>query len=468
MGKTTNHCSFEQNDDSIDTMRHSDDNDSLICAAHHDEVSLEQSIDSDDSDSMIRVTHHDVSLEQFTGSDESDLLSNVIHHDDVSLRQSIDPDDDNSSAQCDMDFFEWSIGDHQDDDNPDYGNNLLTWAFHQEDDEPLYDMSVYDSSTAHQPLYKGSETSLLDALVQHFLWFSSHPAVSKQALSDILYMQHHSMLPKPNCLPDNYDDALKFIEPFLVKPIIFHACPNDCILYRGEHKDLSCCPICQEKRYTTGGIPRKRFTYLPIGPRLERLFGTSRLSELIQCHSHVRRFDNDYMFDIHDSPMWKKAYSSSGQFKHDSRGIALGFCTDGVNPYQHNRVQYSMWPIVLALLNLPRHLRYLFNNLMLVGIIPGNGSKEPTIDAYLDVVVDEILALNNRKMYDAYKQAPFQLKLNILLYTLDYPGIVKTFHIMGAGAYSGCAWCEIKGTPNAKIFVSMTCDTCICNCFEVC
>lgn len=32
-------------------------------------------------------------------------------------------------------------------------------------------------------------------------------------------------------------------------------------------------------------------------------------------------------------------------------------CTDGVNPFAHNKVTYSMWPIMLTLLNLLPHYR---------------------------------------------------------------------------------------------------------------
>ena len=51
-----------------------------------------------------------------------------------------------------------------------------------------------------------------------------------------------------------------------------------------------------------------------------------------------------------------------------------------------------MWPIVLSLLNLPRKIRHNFENMMLVGIIPGNGRKEAqNIHPYLEVLVDEMI-----------------------------------------------------------------------------
>ena len=80
---------------------------------------------------------------------------------------------------------------------------------------------------------------------------------------------------------------------------------------------------------------------------------------------------------------------------------------------------------------------------VLVGIAPGNGSKElKSLDPYLDILVDELL---NKKLYDPYQNAPFILKLQVFMFVLDYPGIGNVFNVMGSGAHQGCLWCEEKG-----------------------
>ena len=135
------------------------------------------------------------------------------------------------------------------------------------------------------------------------------------------------------------------------------------------------------------------------------------------------------MFDIHNSPVWAAAYSADGIFQGDCQGISLGFCTDGVNPFNHTKVVYSMWPIMMTLLNLPREKRNLFENILLLGIIPGYGTKEP----------------KDLNPYDAYQDSTFTLKVEILIHTLDYPGIGKVLKLSGSGAYNGCVWCDIKG-----------------------
>lgn len=146
----------------------------------------------------------------------------------------------------------------------------------------------------------------------------------------------------------------------------------------------------------------------------------------MQAHGHSSGTSDEVLSDIHLSLTWKRAYSEEGVFGGDYRGIAFGICADGVNPFSHLHITYSMCPIVLLLLNLPRNTRYNFGNLFVVGIIPGNGRQEAkTIQPYLEVLVDKLISLSNAKLYDAYQQSIFQLKVEILIHILDYPGIAK-------------------------------------------
>ena len=44
-----------------------------------------------------------------------------------------------------------------------------------------------------------------------------------------------SMLPPGNSLPASYEAALSAIEPYLVQPVVYDVCKNDCIIYRNKH-----------------------------------------------------------------------------------------------------------------------------------------------------------------------------------------------------------------------------------------
>ena len=312
---------------------------------------------------------------------------------------------------------------------------------------------LYTSGAATIPLFEGSPHSVLQSLVKYFTWFCEHPGISKEALSSVLAMQHN-LLPSDNNMPNSYEAALRIIQPYLVKPLVYDVCPNDCIVFRGEYKSHSTCPECGCNRYIAKDscIPVRHFTYLPIKPRLQRMFGNSNIAQILQSHATLRHSELDSVYDIQQSLAWRRFYSGNGIFKGDPRGLSLSLCTDGVNPFSHNKVSYSMWPIMLSLLNLPRNIRYHFGSIMLVGIIPSNGMQEPrSLNPYLEILVDELLELSNSTMYDAYQKAPFTCKIAILLYIMDYPGISKVLSVVGSGGIQGCMFCDIQGTRNEDL-----------------
>jgi len=155
-------------------------------------------------------------------------------------------------------------------------------------------------------------------------------------------------------------------------------------------------------------------------------------------------------------------------FQGDPPGVALSLClpVDGLNPWSKNKTNYSTWPIVLGQLNLPRRIRYHFANLILVGIIPSQVQGAEPKDLYLEVLVDEIIYLSGCKPYDAYRRAPFNMKVEVLIYILDYQGLGKVFSLTRTGSKRGCAWCLFieeyckhlnkvvyrYGKPNVAIF----------------
>ena len=317
----------------------------------------------------------------------------------------------------------------------------------------LEDQGDIFSSAGVLPLYEGSPNSVLHTLVKYFHWFSEYPGISKESFSSMLALQS-TLLPDGNNLPTSYEAAHRIIEPHLVQPIIYDVCKNDCIVFRGLNASLAACPKCGCDRYISeqSCVAVRRYTYLPLKPRLVRMFGNANMAQVLQSHAVVHDPKDNHVVDIHQSLAWKKAYDKDGLFEGDPRGIALALCTDGVNPFAHNRVSYSMWPIMLTLLNLPRNLRNRFASIMLVGIVPSNGSQEPkSLNPYLEILVDELLELSNFKLYDAYQKAPFNCKVALLLHVLDYPGMCKVMSVVGSGGLNGCMFCSIKGVRDKNL-----------------
>ena len=57
------------------------------------------------------------------------------------------------------------------------------------------------------------------------------------------------VLPSDNVFPDSFEEAKKLLKILGVEYISYHACPNDCILYRGEYEDKEIFPKCGHVRY---------------------------------------------------------------------------------------------------------------------------------------------------------------------------------------------------------------------------
>ena len=48
---------------------------------------------------------------------------------------------------------------------------------------------------------------------------------------------------------DTCEEANKLLKMLGVEYISYHACPNDCIRYRGEYADKGICPKCGHDSY---------------------------------------------------------------------------------------------------------------------------------------------------------------------------------------------------------------------------
>ena len=170
------------------------------------------------------------------------------------------------------------------------------------------------------------------------------------------------------------------------------------------------------------------------------MFKNKEMSELLQRHCSFS--ESCLMYDVHNSPAWKHVFAKDGVFGGDCRGLLIQLSTDGVNPFSSNKVCYSMWPVMVTILNLPEILRNKHKCVMLAGILPTNAKS---IDPYLDVLVDELIELDCRLFFDAFRSENFKFQVRLHNFVLDYPGLKKTFSCVGAGALQGCLWCEVRG-----------------------
>ena len=86
------------------------------------------------------------------------------------------------------------------------------------------------------------------------------------------------MLRKDNCLSKDHGNAQKVLNGLGLGYEKIHACKNNCLFFYKENEALDKCPICNESRFKTTSqnrstkIPQKVMRYLPLKPRLQRLY----------------------------------------------------------------------------------------------------------------------------------------------------------------------------------------------------
>ena len=105
----------------------------------------------------------------------------------------------------------------------------------------------------------------------------------------------------------------------------------------------------------------------------------------------------EVLADIYDGELLKNFADKHGQpFSADTRNLAFMLNIDWFQPHKYR--DHSLGVIYLSILNLPREVRYKFENVLVVGILPGPNEPKLNVNTYLQPIVDELLEFWNGKI----------------------------------------------------------------------
>jgi hypothetical protein len=186
--------------------------------------------------------------------------------------------------------------------------------------------------------------------------------INNKIVDEFFALLWHHLLPKPNCLATNYYVARGLTQKLGLVHENIHACAKGCILFRGDHKDDVNCPKYGSAKYkddVNNVLPMKVFHHFPIIPRLEQLFKTPTMFELMLWHPQNSSSDGLVKHPC-NSKAWKHIQQKFPDFVVDPRNVHLGFVVDGVNPFKLTWSKWSMWPVMLLHYNLPPWLMFKF------------------------------------------------------------------------------------------------------------
>ncbi|XP_022870847.1 uncharacterized protein LOC111390092 [Olea europaea var. sylvestris] len=285
---------------------------------------------------------------------------------------------------------------------------------------------VHDAET---PLYPGCKafTKMSDSVAM-FKHKASH-GLSDSGFDELISLVR-DMLPENNTLPSSFYEMKKLVNTFDLGYEKIHACYNDCCLYRKELEHAEVCPKCGSSRWKVNKrtkkiekkVPAKVLRYFPIIPRLKIMFGIDEMETQLRWHASNKSSDDKIRHPV-DSLSWETINRRWPHFASDPRNIRLGLATDRFNPFKDLSSNYSCWPVILTIYNLPPSLCMLKESLMLSLLIPGPKQPGNDIDVFLAPLVDDLILLWNDgvEMYDAVTKCTFNLKA-ILMWTIhDFP-----------------------------------------------
>jgi hypothetical protein len=220
-----------------------------------------------------------------------------------------------------------------------------------------------------------------------------------------------------------------------------HCCVNSCVAYTGDYATLKECPVCHEPRLADENKPRKKFTIIPLIPRLQLQYkDLERARHLRYRAEYIQHMGN--FGDVFDGDAYMELCDQG--FFSDERDVALGVSTDGFQIFRQRT--NDCWPILIINYNIAPTERVKRENLLLYGIIPG--PKQPKeIASFLQPLVDELKQLEaGVEAYDAATKQSFTLKAHLILVSGDLPAIAKVGCFKGSNGLSPCRFCQIKGT----------------------
>ncbi|XP_074343011.1 uncharacterized protein LOC141680785 [Apium graveolens] len=362
------------------------------------------------------------------GIDET--YTHWIWHGEANSAESSLPDESGSSISLNQAYIGMGEADEDDDD---FSSDSSDFVNHVKGE--------------HAPLYPGCENyTKMKALVKLFNLKVKH-GMSDSCFSDVLLLIG-DLLPEGNNIPSSFSEAKKTLCALEMGYEKIHACPNNCLLYRGQiNEDETTCRMCKASRWELNkkgeeqeGVPAKVLWYFPLIPRIRNLFNTPQITKDMTWHDTERQKDGKMRHPA-DSETWKDVDKEWPDFASDSRNLRLALSSDGFNPFRGNRTDYSSWPVLLSIYNLPPWLCMKRRYIMLCLLISGPTEPGNDIDVFLQPLIEDLQQLwLGKQVYDAYKRDSFLLR-GILLWTISYYPALGNLSGNVIKGYNACTVC---------------------------
>ncbi|XP_015164399.1 uncharacterized protein [Solanum tuberosum] len=290
--------------------------------------------------------------------------------------------------------------------------------------------------TASRPLYEGSPHSQL-FIALRLLSIKSDWNVSQGEMDSVIDLIHDLVDAKLE-IHDNFYKAKRLVSKLGLSSMRIHCYENGCMLYCKDDIDLEWCKFCGKSRYKLGPngkkVVVKAMHYLPLIPRLKRLYASNSSAPYMRWH-HENRRPPGIMCHPSDREAWKHFDRTYPDFAAEPRNIRLGLCSNGFTPHSISAAPYSCWPVFLTPYNLPPEMcntsQYIFLNF----VIPSPRNPKFLIDVYLQPLINELkqLWIQEVETFDVSLKQNFKLRASLMWTINDFPAYGMLSGWMTAG-----------------------------------
>lgn len=139
-----------------------------------------------------------------------------------------------------------------------------------------------------------------------------------------------------------------------------HCCPNNCVWYRNEYKELDKYLICRVSRWKISDdgsehilLPKKVYGTFQSLHISKRMFKSVQTIKNLTWHIDERKVEIDKLRHPIDSPSWKLVDQLWPDFMKESRSLRVSIAAVGINLNNDLSSHYNCWLILMVTYNLP-------------------------------------------------------------------------------------------------------------------
>jgi hypothetical protein len=131
--------------------------------------------------------------------------------------------------------------------------------------------------------------------------------------------------------------------------------------------------VNEDEVFVTKKVTVKQLYYMPITPRLKRLYLFEETTKQMRCHKEGKRDrkESDIMSHPTDSDAWEALDRFDPEFARGLRSVRLRLSTDGFKPHNEANNPYSCWPVFIMPYNLSPNKCLKQGFIFLTLVIPG-------------------------------------------------------------------------------------------------